>query len=389
MIDGNPAIAHVDMDAFFARVEKKDHPELQNKPVIVGGLGPRGVVSTACYEARKYGVGSAMPMAEARHRCPAAEFIAPRLDRYRKLSKKIQSLCRNLTPDVKPVSLDEAYLDVRGVLHHYQSAEYLAESLRSRILEETGLTASVGMGPNKMMAKLASNQCKPDGKLVIHEDQREGFLRPLPVEVLPGVGPSTLKTMNTNEIKTVGDLQDLNLDELLDQFGERALIYKRKAHGKGKSTLDFGSETKSISHEETYSKNITDESTLLDRLHDLTNQVSRRLRREGYEARTIQLKERRGDFTTFTRQRTVSDPIRSTESIWKRVREIFNEEVELDSRGIRLQGVGLTNLRKQNVQGNLFDDTNRQHREQLNELVDEINRRMGEDSIFLAREMKD
>jgi DNA polymerase-4 len=381
-------IAHVDMDAFFARVEKRDYPSLREQPVVVGGLGPRGVVSTACYRARERGIHSALPMNEARQRCPEAEFLSPRTDRYREISEKIHDLFNQITPYVKPLSLDEAYLDVTGVLHHYNSRKTLAKSIRRRIREQTGLTASVGVGPNTMIAKLASDQSKPDNLIVVFPDDRRSFLRPLPVGALPGIGSSQLETLEDEGIETIGDLQERSAEELKDTFGSRGLVYDRKSRGHGNQILNLNEETKSISHEETYPSDHYKEDELLDRLHHLTGKTARRLRKKDLSARTIFIKIRRGDFTTLTRQRTVHDPLASTESIWEEVREIFRRDVSVDYRGIRLQGVGLSNLRSRYAQRELFKDDPKNRRSDLNDVADEINESMGAGSLFRGRSLR-
>lgn len=388
MTSSETYLAHVDMDAFFARVEKKDKPDLEGEPVIVGGLGKRGVVSTACYRAREYGVHSAMPMETARERCPDANFLSPRTDRYREFSDRIRDVFASVTPAYKPLSLDEAYLDVTGVLHRYNSPEELGETIRDRIYERTGLTASVGVGPNKMIAKLASDYRKPDGLCVVRPGNKKDFVGSFAIDDIPGIGPSTRETMKSEGIATVSDLQALSPRELTEAFGQRGIVYHRKAQGEGSSELNLNEEQKSISNEETYPENVTDEDYLLDRLHHLTSKVARRLRTKELEARTVVLKERRGDFTTFTRQRSLAEHLRTTEAIWEWVRRIFKEEVNLDNRGIRLQGVGLKNLRSGHVQGELFENETHRKRDELNSLIDEINQDLGDGSIVRGRNLE-
>lgn len=388
MSKDSPTIAHVDMDAFFARVEKLDNPDLRSRPVVVGGLGPRGVVSTACYRAREYGVTSAMPTSEARERCPEATFLPPRTERYREFSERIRELFREVTPRVQPVSLDEAYLDVGGVLHHYDSPEALARWIRHRLRDATELTASVGIGPNTMIAKLASDDCKPDGYRVVPPDERESFMATLDVGAIPGIGPETLSSFHDRGIRTVADLQSLPVETLTQFFGQRGVIYDRKARGLGRTALNLDESTQSISHEETYPENVRDRNRLRDRLSHLTGKVGRRLREKDFEARTVFLKLRRGDFTTFTRQRTVADPLASTESLWELVRSIFREEVRSDERGFRLQGVGVTNLRARQVQQDLFSDDRKNTREDLNDVIDDINESLGERSVVRARDLR-
>jgi DNA polymerase-4 len=375
------------MDAFFARVEKNDNPEYKDQPVVVGGLGKRGVVSTACYQAREYGIHSAMPMSEARERCPEAVFLSPRSERYRELSYEIRDIFHSVTPSVQTISLDEAYLDLTGVLHKHESEASLARGLREKIYTTTGLTASVGIGPNTMIAKLASDQAKPEGSRIVSPQSVKSFLAPLDINAVPGFGPNTCQRMHEHGIETIGDLQALSSDKLQQLFGQRGIIYNRKANGMGSTSLTVDEDAKSISNEETYENNLTDDSDLLDRLHTLTDKVAKRLRRKNFEAKTVFIKERRGDFTTLTRQRTLVQPIFDTESIWEQVKHLFNNNFSVDNRGIRLQGVGLTNLREKGVQQSLFNDDNQENRNELNDVIDDINQEMGSDSVVRARNL--
>ena len=384
-------IAHLDMDAFFARVEKRDHPELRGKPVIVGGLGPRGVVSTACYQAREYGVHSAQPMEEARERCPHAEFRAPRGERYRTVSEQIRTILFEFTPTVETVSLDEAFLDISGVLHRYQDREDFARRLRNEIHRRTQLTCSVGIGPNKMISKLASEHCKPDGMHVVDPDSRKAFLRELPVEAMWGIGDRTKERMDQVGIGTVGDLQDISLSELQKEFGVRAAVYKQRAQGIDPDPVTVHEPAKSIRNETTFPRDLTDPEQLKNELYRMTDKMAGRARNKTVEGTTVTMKLRRGDFSTLTRSRTLDYATNKTDTIWPVVRDLFRDHVELDERGIRLVGAGLSNLRPENQQQQLFQNSDspsdHDRRERLNQVLDELNQNYHDITIGRGRDL--
>ncbi len=384
-MDDPRTVVHVDMDAFFAQVEVNDNPDLEGRPVIVGGTGKRGVVSTASYEAREYGVHSAMPMSEARRLCPEAHVLPLRGERYRDISRRIKDVLRSITPHVQSVSLDEAFLDVTGSLHRYESKRHLGQNLRNRVFEETELTCSVGVGPNKMIAKLASEACKPDGLLRVPDEEKVGFLRDLPVESMWGVGPSTRIKMNRLGIETVGDLQEIELGRLQSEFDHRAAVLRRRAHGVDPSPVKTEEETKSISNETTFPRDLTDREELENRMYPLAAKVGRRLRENNLVARTVKIKVRRGDFTTLTRRSTRGEPGSTTERIWESARRLLRE-VELDARGVRLLGVGAENLRRGGEQRDLFEDSRVKRRETINRIVDDINDEFGEGTLTRGRD---
>lgn len=384
---GDRTVLHADMDAFFARVEKLDRPELKGQPVIVGGLGERGVVSTACYRAREDGVHSAMPMEEARRRCPDAVFLAPRGERYRELAGRVREVFRAFTPVVQPVSLDEAYLDVTGVLHRHGSARALAESLRAEVNSATELTCSVGMAPNKMVAKLASDRDKPDGLTVVPRESVEDFLADLPVGAVPGIGPRAQERLREAGYGTLGDLQRAGRDELYEAFGDRALVYRRRAYGRDDSPVSDGDPAKSISHERTFEEDHRDRDVLEDHLFRLAEKVGARLRDGNMEARTVTLKLRRGDFTAVNRQVSHARPTTSTDRIWKSARRLLRERVELDGRGVRLLGVGVSNLRSAGVQEEMFTQGREQRFERADRVMDRINEEFGSGTLEHARDL--
>lgn len=382
-------ILHLDMDAFFAQVEMNDNPELEGKPVIVGGLGPRGVVSTASYEAREYGVHSAMPMVEARRLCPDAEFLSPRGERYSEIARTVRHILQTYTPDIQPVSLDEAFLDITGTLHKYGSPESLGQQLREDVRNATNLTCSVGIGPNKMIAKLASEQAKPDGLLHVPREKRESFLRPLPIDAIWGVGPRTKERMQEAGYETIGDLQDASLMELEEHFGEWAIVYKKRSRGEDRDPVKTRQQAKSISNETTFSEDIEDPEHLEQVLYRLAARVGRRLREKQLLSRTVKIKVRRGDFTTLTRRRTLPEHTDLTENIWQRARDLFRQQIELDDRGIRLLGVGVANLQEKGVQPDLFEDEEQSRRSDVNQLMDEINEEYGQGTITRGVQLRD
>jgi DNA polymerase-4 len=299
-------IVHVDMDAFYAAIEQLDHPELRGRPVIVGGdPAGRGVVSTASYEARKFGVHSAMPAAQARRLCPQAVFLRPRFARYQEVSQQIRAILYSYTPLVEPISLDEAFLDLTGTERLLGPAEEVAREIKRRVREETGLTCSVGVGPNKFLAKLASSLAKPDGFLVVREGEELAFLEDLPIERLWGVGEATAKRLRGLGITTVGQLRGLALEELLDKFGSLGRSLYELARGIDRSPVIPEREARSLGAERTFPEDLTDPEEMERVLFSLSEEVGRRLREERLKARTVQLKVRFADFTTITRALTL------------------------------------------------------------------------------------
>lgn len=304
-------IAHVDMDAFFAAVETLDHPEYRGKPLIVGGPrdSRRGVVSTCSYEARRYGVRSAMPLAEAARRCPEAIFVPGRMGRYAEVAQVVRRVFSEFSPVVEPVSIDEAFLDLTGTEHLHPSLEALGRQIKIRIAAATGgLTASVGLAPNKFLAKLASELRKPDGLVVLTDENLDAVLLPLPVGQLWGVGPKTAAELNRYGIRTVADLRKAPLAWLSERFGKFGPSLYQLARGLDDRPVDPGGEPKSLGHEETFATDLSDPKALRRVLVTLAAQVGRRLRSHGLTARTVTLKLRYADFTTLTRSRTLATP---------------------------------------------------------------------------------
>lgn len=384
-------IVHVDMDAFYAAIEQLDHPELRGKPVIVGGdPGGRGVVSTASYEARKFGVKSAMPSAQARRLCPQAVFLRPRFARYQEVSQKIRAILYSYTPLVEPISLDEAFLDLTGTERLLGPAEEVARELKRRIREETGLTCSVGVAPNKFLAKLASTLSKPDGFLVIREGEELPFLRDLPVERLWGVGEATAKRLRSLGITTVGQLQMLPLEELLNRFGSLGRSLYELARGIDRSPVVPEREARSLGAERTFPEDLTDPEEMERVLFALSEEVGQRLREEGLKGRTVQLKVRFADFTTITRATTLPRPTDLGQRIFEEAKRLLAERVEPhQAQGVRLLGVQVSHLiPAEREQLPLFQDERERRAAALERLIDEVRARFGEEALKWGRTLK-
>lgn len=341
------SVLHLDLDAFFAAVEQRDKPSLRGKPVIVGGLGQRGVVSTASYEARRFGVHSAMPMHEARRRCPHAAFLAGRFDAYRQASGVVMALLRELSPAVEALSLDEAFVDLAAGPGHSLLPDDLiglAGELRGRVREQTGgLTASVGLGTSKFIAKVATELAKPDGVQLVPPGQEVATIAPLPARAIPGVGPATMERLARLGVQLVSDLQRLSEAELVRALGRSAgESLFQLAQGRDERPVEPDRETKSISVEDTFATDIADPATLAAVLDRQAGQVAERLVKQGLFARTVTLKLRWPDFSAVTRSRTLLGATDRVEVIRQVARELL---AGVDtSIGARLAGVGVSGL---------------------------------------------
>ncbi|HEY3860756.1 MAG TPA: DNA polymerase IV [Verrucomicrobiae bacterium] len=344
-------IFHLDMDAFYASVEQRDQPSLRGRPVIVGAPPTqRGVVCAASYEARKFGVRSAMPSATAGRLCPGGSFVRPRMDHYREESRHIMRIAAETGAIVEPVSIDEAYLDASSLSQAEDAdaslfaAMPMARDVKKRILAERGLTATIGIAANKLLAKIASDHKKPDGLTIIAESEKKQFLRPLPVRALYGVGKVTEQTLNEAGIATVGDLQDYpgDLRALAGSFGSKL---RQFALGEDDRPLEIGNEIKSISNEETFLNDTEDRRTLRACLREQAADISARLKHRRLAAHTVQVKVRYSDFTTLTRQFSVEEPMTEPADIYRLACFLLGRE-KLVSRPLRLLGVGVSNLRE-------------------------------------------
>ncbi|MER3390190.1 MAG: DNA polymerase IV [Microcella sp.] len=342
--DTSASILHLDMDAFFASVELLTRPELAGKPVIVGHRGARSVVTAATYEARRYGVNSAMPMSIALRRCPGAVVLEPHYERYQEASRAVMSILGDVTPLVEPLSIDEAFLDVSGGLALFGPPYAIAQGLRTRIRRETGLVASVGAAATKFVAKLASSRAKPDGVLIVPEAETAEFLRPQPISALWGVGAAVAERLDRIGARTVGDVADLPMPSLEAAVGAAAAATLHAlANGIDPRAVTPTRREKSIGHETTFESDLHDRAALDRELLRLSDLVARRLRRGGWVARTVAIKVRFGDFTTLTRSQTIAEPTEVAQRLATEARALF-AAAPTQGRGIRLIGVRAENL---------------------------------------------
>jgi len=338
-------ILHVDMDAFFASVEQLDRPELRGRPVIVGGLGRRGVVSTASYEARAFGVHSAMPTARARKLCPHGVFLAPRFARYEEVAATMRTILSAFSPVVEPLSLDEAFVDLTGTERLHGPVERTAGEIHRRIRTETGVPCSVGLAPNKLLAKLASEAAKPGGAHIVHEEDVEGFLSPLSVSRLWGVGPQTTRKLAERGVHTVGDLRRVDASLLHSWFGPAAGAQLwRLARGLDESPVHSTRDAKSISQEVTYPEDLFREEDIARELRQLAVAAASRLAEEGWLATTVRIKIRWADFTTRTRQVRLPEPTDHPVLIADEAVALLRRGEVHPEVGVRLLGVGLAGL---------------------------------------------
>jgi DNA polymerase-4 len=337
------SILHIDMDAFYASVAELDHPELRGKAVIVGG-GTRGVVLSANYAARKYGIRAAMPVARAKRMAPKAIFVSPDHHRYSEISSKVMAIFGDFTPLVEPLSLDEAFLDVSGAQKLIGTPREIATKIRERVQSECGITCSVGIGPNKFIAKLASQHCKPNGLLEIRPDRIIEFLHPLPVSAIWGVGPKTNEALERLGLHTVSDIANTPKATLIRALGEASgeHLYEL-AWGRDERDVIVEEPDKSISNAETFDHDEDDPEIILAGLLALTEKASSRMRERELFAKTISIKIRFANFTTITRSKTLPLPISSSHEIYDVVRKLW-QNLNLDRARIRLVGVELSNL---------------------------------------------
>lgn len=335
-------IAHLDCDAFYASVEKRDRPELRDQPVIVGG-GKRGVVTTACYIARLFGVRSAMPMFKARRLCPEAVIIPPDFAKYRAASRLIFDKLRALTPLVQPLSLDEAWVDLSGTerLHRAAPAVLLAR-LQGEIERDVGLGVSVGLAPNRFLAKIASDLDKPKGFAVIGAEEAESFLAPRPASILPGVGPVFARALEAAGLSTIGDLARSDPRHLADRWGAHGLRLADLARGRDPRAVEPGQARKSLSAETTFNDDLTDIAALEDRLWPLCDRVARQVRAEGVAGRVTTLKLRTADFRVVTRRRTLPEATQTAKTLFASAGEMLRREAR--GGAYRLIGVGLSSF---------------------------------------------
>jgi DNA polymerase-4 len=376
-------IIHVDMDAFYASVEQFDHPELKGKAVIVGGdAKSRGVVSAASYEARKFGVHSAMPTGQAMRRCPHAVLLPVRMERYVEVSHTIRAIFERYTPVVEPISLDEAFLDVTDSTNLFGSAEQIGRAVKKAILEQTHLTASVGIAPNKFLAKLASDLNKPDGFVVITEQNKQQILDPLPVGRIWGVGKITEKALQSRGIRTIGRLRLCTPQELNAVIGNAVDELLALARGEDDREVEPDRQCKSLSSEQTFATDISDPVILASVLLEQVEELAQRLRRHKLKARTITLKLRYGDFRTVTRSDTLREATNVTKTLWETAERVFRHWHARSAGPLRLLGFGVSGLISEDAgQQLLFHDPQEDKLKRLDKAVDEIRGRYGDRAV--------
>ncbi len=383
------SILHVDMDAFFAAVEVLDRPELAGKPVLVGHDGSRGVVAAASYEARTFGCHSALPMAVAKRLCPHAVVMPVRFARYREMSDRVFDILARYTPLIEPLSIDEAFLDLTGTERLLGPAQRAAVRLKSEIRSQTGLTASIGVAPNKFLAKLASDLHKPDGLTVIGREDVEHVLGPLPITRLWGVGPRTAERLGGLGIRTIGDVRRVDFEVLRRRIGlDEAAHYLRLANGEDDRPVVSDREAKSIGQEQTFGENLSDPNQVRDVILEQCEQVTRRLRRHKLRARTVTVKIRFGDFRTVTRRCTLPDPTDATALVWRAAREQFDRWAESGFQSVRLIGVSAADFSGDAPQLTLFANPESEKQRRLDGAVDQITNRFGTAAIQRARQRK-
>ena len=374
------------MDAFYASVEIRDVPELHGRPVVVGGsLSGRGVVCAASYEARKFGVHSAMPARQALKRCPEAVFLRPRMSHYAAESRKIREIFQRFTSLVEPLSLDEAFLDVSGSERLFGDAVTIAKAIKQSIRDELNLPCSAGVAPNKFLAKVASDLEKPDGLTIVPADAVDDFLEPLSVSRVWGVGPKTEARLRRLGIDTVGQLRSLTKSQLDHAFGANGNHFWRLARGLDSRPVVPDRVAKSISHETTFSHDVDDADALRAWLRELTDQVGRRLRRHEIVGRTVKLKIRYDDFRTLSRSCTMQKPESSSEALWREVAPMLDRLLTESQQAVRLLGMGIGQLSQPGkVQQQLFDGEETGRQRKLDKTLDSIHERLGTSAVKRA-----
>ena len=383
--DAGATMLHLDMDSFFVSVELLSRPHLVGRPVIVGGRSGRGVVVSASYEAREFGVHAAMPMSRAMNLCPVAEVIPPSHGQYSSYSRQVFDLVAEVTPDVRQVSVDEAYIDVAGAVRRLGSPVEITTQLRARIRERTGLSASVGIAVSRVVAKLASTRAKPNGQLLVPVAATQEFLDPMPIEALPGVGEKTQAGFSRYGIRLIGDLAAVDEDWVARVFGAHGHQLWRAAHGRDSSGFDQQAREHSISAENTFGEDIWDIAVLEHELLRLADKVAYRVRAEGKVATSLGLKYRLGDFTTLSRSVTLAAPTDLAREMYEALRPALRTLREQRSQGVRLLGVraaGLSDFAVTGRQATLDEPVHSGRDAEV--ALDEVRRRFGSEAISQA-----
>jgi len=378
-------IMHIDMDAFFVSVEQVLNPKLKGKPVIVGGKPDRrGVVAAASYEARAFGIHSAMPLAAASRLCPHAIFIEGNFARYRDASQKFMAILADFSPFLEPLGIDEAYLDTTGFESIHGSIRQMAERIRQRVKDKLGLCASVGIASNKIVAKVASDLSKPDGLLEVSPGKERSFLEPLPVAKLPGIGKKTERVLRGLGINTIGQLASISLGTLKSYFGTYGELIHDHANGIGDDKVEPPAEAKSISRETTFAKDTRDSPLLKATLRYLSERVGSDLRRKGKLTRCVTVKIRYADFTTITRQQALTQPSDTDQAIFNTGFRLLKKELTHEKQLVRLIGIGVSNLVESGRQPDMLDSST-QRLEKLNTVIDRIRKKYGFSAIQTGR----
>ena len=378
------------MDAFFASIEQRDRPSLRGKPVVVGadpraGKG-RGVVSTCSYEARKYGIHSAMPISVAYRKCPNAVFLPVDMEKYAEASARVYEILYSFSPDIEPISIDEAFLDITGSCHLFGTPLETGKLIKAKIKDLTGLTASVGIAPTKMAAKIASDIDKPDGLVEVTSEGLLDFLKPLEVRKIWGLGKKGEDRLNRIGIRTIGDIAARDPDELKNIFAKVGVEFWRLARGIDERTVESAGEAKSISNEMTFDIDTVEHQKVEGTLLTLCEKVSGRLRTHSLKARTITLKIRLSDFSTFTRSVTIKTATNFIDVLYDTVKALY-KDFDTKNKKIRLLGVKCANFCPNNFPDSLFDRSGDLKCEARHNALDRIKERFGDSSIFVAGSM--
>ncbi len=381
-------VMHVDLDAFFVSVEQASNPELRGKPVVVGGKpGSRGVVATASYEARAFGLHSAMPLSTALRLCPQAIFIEGNYNHYAEVSKKFMAILADFSPFLEPMGLDEAYMDVTGFESLHGSIHQMALKIKQRVKDELGIIASIGIASCKVVAKVASDESKPDGLIEVPSGGEAAFLAPLAVRKLPGVGKKTEQVLTGLGIRTIGQLARMPLPALKSRFGVFGDVLYRHANGLDNSPVTSPGEVKSISRETTFEEDSHDITFLSATLRYQAEKVGADLRDLGKQAKCVSIKVRYADFNTITRQFTLPQPTNIDQTIFQTGSELLQKAVTDNRLAIRLIGIGVSNLNEPGMQLSLMNGTE-QRLEKLNRAVDRIRDKYGFTAIQTGRTMQ-
>ena len=390
-------IMHVDMDAFFASIEQLDHPEYKGHPVIVGGLSSRGVVATCSYEARKFGVHSAMPISRAKKLCPDGIYVYPRMDRYKEVSHQIFSIMKEFTPHIEPLSIDEAFLEVSGMSTMYSGPKALGRAIKDRVFEETGLIISAGLAPNKFLAKLASDLDKPDGLVVIPYGREKEILAPLPIKRIWGVGPRTEKILKTGGFHLMRHIQALPDERsLIPIVGNQARRIWELANGIDDRPVETDRKIQSIGAEETYEEDLTDGSTIELEFRYFANRLSKRLRKRNLLGHTVSIKVRYDDFTTVSRQKRLDTPSDHEHVFFETALLLWNKLMQdktskqlkgvtfMDPPGpIRLLGLTVSGLDEEvPMQDSLFESPKNETENKLAGVLDSLESKFGETAVM-------